>query len=61
MTKSCFHRIGIMFQKIFFKSTHIAEQNLFSMLPSIFTFYSYLIFGSFKTFWGPNGLFLGSG
>ena len=43
-----------------FKSTHIAQQNLFSTLPSIFTFNFDKILGSFKTFWGPNGLFLGS-
>ena len=29
------------------------------MLPSILTFDFGLILGSFLTFWGPNGLFLG--
>ena len=31
------------------------------MLPSNLTFDFDLILGSFLTFWGPNGLFLGSG
>ena len=31
------------------------------MLLSILTFDFDLIFGSFLTFWGPNGLFLGLG
>ena len=31
------------------------------MFPSIQTFDCDLIFGSFFTFWGPNGLFLGLG
>ena len=31
------------------------------MFPSILTFDFESIFGSFFTFWGPNGLFLGSG
>ena len=31
------------------------------MLPLIVTFNFDLILGSFLTFWGPNGLFLGSG
>ena len=41
-------------------SIHVVEQLSFSMLPSILTFDFDLIFGSFFTFWGPNGLFLGS-
>ena len=41
------------------ESTHIVEQLSFSMLPSILTFDFDLILGSFLTFWGPNGLFLG--
>ena len=35
------------------------KQLLFSMFPSILTFNFDLILGSFFTFWGPNGLFLG--
>ena len=31
------------------------------MFPSILTFDFDLILGSFLTFWGPNGLYLGSG
>ena len=44
-------------------STHVVEQLLFSIVPSILTFDLDfdLILGSFLTFWGPNGLFLGSG
>ena len=41
------------------ESTHVVEQLSFSMLPSILTFDFDLIFGSFFTFWGPNGQFLG--
>jgi len=40
-------------------STHVVEQLLFSIVPSILTFTFDLISGSFLTFWGPNGLFLG--
>ena len=46
--------------KIFLGSTHVVEQLLFSIVSSILTFDFYIIFGSFFTFWGPNGLFLGS-
>ena len=41
-------------------STHIVQQLLFSMFPSILTFDFDLILGSFLTFWSPNGLFFGS-
>jgi len=40
--------------------THLVEKLRFSMNPSILTFEFDLILGSFLTFWGPNGLFLGS-
>ena len=40
-------------------STHVAEQLLFSMFPSILTFDFALNLGSFLTFWGSNGLFFG--
>ena len=40
-------------------STHIVQQLLFSLFPSILTFDFDLILGSFFTFWGPNGLFSG--
>ena len=40
-------------------STHVVEQLSFSLFLSILTFDFDLIFGSFFTFWGPNGLFLG--
>ena len=40
-------------------STHIVKQLSFSMFPSILTFDFDLILGSFLTFGGPNGLFLG--
>ena len=42
-------------------STYVVEQLLFSLFFSILTFYFDLILGSFFTFWGPNGLFLGLG
>ena len=41
--------------------THVVEQLSFSMFPSILTFDFDLILGSFLTFGGPNGLFLGLG
>ena len=47
--------------KIVLRSTHVVEQLSFSMLPSILTFDFDLILGSFFTFCGPNGLFLGLG
>ena len=47
--------------KTFFGSNHVAEQLLFSIVPSIPTFDFDLILGSFLTFWGPNGLFFGPG
>ena len=40
-------------------STHVVEQLSFSMFLSILTFDFDLVLGSFLTFWGPNGLFLG--
>ena len=40
-------------------STHVVEQLSVFMFPSILTFDFGLILGSFLTFWGPNGLFLG--
>ena len=42
-------------------SAHVVEQLSFSMFPSIMTFDFDLILGSFLTFCGPNGLFLGLG
>ena len=42
-------------------TTHVVEQLLFSIVSSILTFDFDLILGSFLTFWGPNGLFLGLG
>ena len=41
-------------------STHVVEQLSFSMLASILTFDFDLIWEVFFTFWGPNGLLLGS-
>ena len=41
--------------------THVVEQLSFFMVPSILTFDFDLILGSFLTFWGANGLFLGLG
>ena len=40
-------------------STHVVEQLSYSLFLSILTFGFDLILGSFFTFWGPNGLFLG--
>ena len=40
-------------------SSHVVEQLSFSLFLSILTFDFDLILGSFLTFWGPNGLFLG--
>ena len=42
-------------------SSHVVEQFSFSLFLSILTFDFDLILGSFLTFWGPNGLFLGLG
>ena len=42
-------------------STHVVKQLLFSIFPSSLTFDFDLILGSFFTFCGPNGLFLGLG
>ena len=44
-------------------SSHVVEQLLFSIVPSILTFdFDFdLIFGSLLTLCGPNGLFLGLG
>ena len=39
--------------------THVVEQPSFSLFLSIQTFDFDSILGSFFTFWGPNGLFLG--
>ena len=47
--------------KTFLGSNHVVEQLLFSMIPSILTFEFDLFLGSFLTFLGPNGLFLGLG
>ena len=44
-----------------FGSTHAVEQISFSLFLSILTFTFDLILGSFSTFWGTNGLFLGLG
>ena len=46
---------------IVFGSTHVVEQLSFCMLLSLLIFDFYLILGSFFTFLGPNGLFLGFG
>ena len=40
-------------------SSHVVEQLSFSLFLSILTFDFGLILGSFFTFLGPNGLFLG--
>ena len=40
-------------------STHTVEQLSFSVISLILTFEFDLILGSFFTFWGPNGLYLG--
>ena len=46
--------------KTVLESTHVVlEQLRFFIVPSILTFDFELILGSFWTFWGPNGLFLG--
>ena len=41
--------------------THVVEELSFSMFPSILRFDFDLFLGSFFTFWGPHGLFLGWG
>ena len=51
--------IGIRF-KNGFRVCSYSEQLLFPMFPSILTFDFDLILGLFLTFWGPNGLLLGS-
>ena len=42
-------------------STHVVEQLSFSLFLSILTFDFDSILGSFLTFWGPNGCYLGWG
>ena len=42
-------------------ATYVVEQLSFFLFFYILTFYFDLILGSFFTFWGPNGLFLGLG
>ena len=42
-------------------SNYVVEQLSSSLFFSILTFYFDLILGSFLTFWGSNGLFLGLG
>ena len=42
-------------------SNYVVEQLSSSLFFSILTFYFDLILGSFLSFWGPNGLFLGFG
>ena len=42
-------------------STHVVEEILLSMFPSILTFDFYLILGSFSTFWALMGYFWGWG
>ena len=39
--------------------SHLVEQLSFPMIPAILTFEFDLIYGSFWTFWSPNGLFWG--
>ena len=51
--------VGMVGFKNSFRSTHVIEPFLFSMSPSILTYYFYLIFGSFFYFWGPIGSFWG--
>ena len=41
--------------------THVVEQLSFSLFPSNLTFDLESIVGSFLTFWGRSGLFMGSG
>ena len=41
------------------ESTYVVDRLSYSMFASILTFNFGLILGSFLTFWGPNGLFLG--
>ena len=45
--------------KTILESTHVVEQLLYSMFPSILTFDFDLILGLILTFWGPDRLFLG--
>ena len=49
------HTLGL--KQIVLGATHVVEQLSLSVLPSILTFDFDLILA----FWGPNGLFLGSG
>ena len=47
--------------KTVFGSTYVVKQLVFFMFSSILTFHFDLILGSFLTFWGLNGPFLGLG
>ena len=51
------HRVRVIVQKHFFRSTHIAEEHLFSMFPSSLTFIFGLNQGLFLIYLGQNGLF----
>ena len=53
------HRVRVIVQKHhLFRSAHIAEEHLFLIFPSIFTFDFDLIYRLFFLgFLGPNGLF----
>ena len=53
-------RVGVGFKTVL-GSAHVAEYFSFSLFLSILTFDFDLILGSFLTFGGPNGLFLGLG
>ena len=52
--------VGVGFNTVL-GSNHVDEQLLFSIIHSILTFDFDLNLGTFLTFWGPNGVFLGVG
>ena len=54
------YRVGCGQVQIVLGSTHLVQQLLFSLFPSILMFDFDLIMGFFSTLLGPNGLFLGS-
>ena len=50
-------RVRDVVQNPFFRSTHISDEHLFSMFPSILTLDFDLIYRLFLACWGPNGLY----
>ena len=59
MHAKCERQKHIVFRKLLLNFVPTHQQVIFEVIAVAFDFD--LIFGYFFTFWGPNGLFLGSG